>query len=458
MKSIPLCLGLLAGAAALSFPIAAVAYEADVHFGLTRWLALRAGFNESQADAIAVADQRVDAGRVDSTELDLEYACAGRFPEVAQLAQRGHYPAEQAVPAPAADRVVQAGSAAARRELAEVTAAAKGKEGLMLGRFGRALHPLQDSWAHQGTPSRPQPGQSLGCDAALVSGHPTTRGGPDAHAADLTTRWPADTLAMAHATYDELLKWGAVEGQPRQPAPWESLAPLVEAFAKAATKTQKRAWFVAQGVPDTSFLEGISLPDGPDPGVLAWNGRMLPPLPGTASQQHDAPADVRAFFDRFLARWLGSERIEDVLAEMGPGKPRAAAHASEEVPRSPAELAARLKLWKLRDHGSAAELAHAPAPLTAAQLKAVERLTRSPAAYVAPTSVAEALYSLQPSTPAPMPMLPYIVRALPAAAGGAPRMIAIARLKHAPSDTVGWIAEKRGERWVLIDMVSSVDL
>ena len=56
-----------------------------------------------------------------------------------------------------------------------------------------------------------------------------------------------------------------------------------------------------------------------------------------------------------------------------------------------------------------------------------------------------------------MPMLPYIVRALPTA-GGAQRMIAIARLKHAPYDTVGWIAEQRGDRWVLIDMVSSVDL
>jgi hypothetical protein len=445
MKSIPLCLGLLATVAALSHPIAASAYEADVHFGLTRWLALRAGFSESQADSIAIADQRVGAGRVDSTQLDLEYACAGHFPAVAQLAQRSHYPAAKPVPAPAADRVVEAGSAAARRELAEVTAGAKGKEGLMLGRFGHALHPLQDSWAHQGTPSQPQPAPSLSCDAALVSGHPLARGGPDAHAADLTMRWPADTLAMAHATYDELLKWGKVEGEVRKPAPWESLVPRVDEFAKAATKTQKRAWFVAQGVSDTSFLEGISLPDGPDPGVLKWNRRMLPALPGAASQQHDAPADVRAFFDRFLARWLGAERIEDVLAEMGPGK------------RPAAELAARLKLWKLRDHGSAAELAHAPMPLSAAQLKAVERLTRNPAAYVAPTSVAQALYALQPSTPEPMPMLPYIVRALPAA-GGAPRMIAIARLVHAPSDTVGWIAEKRGERWVLIDMVSSVDL
>jgi len=38
-----------------------------------------------------------------------------------------------------------------------------------------------------------------------------------------------------------------------------------------------------------------------------------------------------------------------------------------------------------------------------------------------------------------------------------PRAIAIARLRHAPYDTVGWIAERRGARWVLVDMVAMVD-
>ena len=427
---------------AVSLPLGASAFEADVHFGLTRWLALRAGFTEPQADAIAIADQRADGGLVESTELDLEYACAGRFPDVARQAQRVHYPSAASVPAPAAERTVQAGGAAAHQELATLFAAAKGKEGLLLGKFGHALHPLQDSWSHQGVPTQPQGGKSFACDASLAMGHPASRGGPDSHAADLTMRWPADTLAMARATYEQLLKWGDIEGLGRKPAPWDSLVPATQEFAKAATKTQKRAWFVAQGMKDTQFLEGISLPDGDDPGPLNWKGRMLPPLPGNASQQHDAPADVRAFFDRFLGRWLSAEKVEDVVADMGVGK---------------SDMVARLKLWKLRDHGAAAELAHAPSPFRPAQLKAIERMTRDASASLPPMSVSEAVLSLQPSTPAPMPMLPYIVRALPSSAG-AQRMIAIMRFRHAPYDTVGWVAEQQSGRWVLIDMVSSVDL
>ena len=454
-RSTPL-LAIAAAAVATTLPLFAHAFEADVHFGLTRWLAVRAGFNESQAEAIAVADQRVDGGLVETTELNLEYACAGSFPEVAQQAQRERYPAAKSVPAASADRVVQPGGEAAHHDLNKIFALAKGKEGLMLGKLGQALHPLQDSWAHQGTPSSPEPGALINCDANLASAHPIARGGPNSHAADLTARWPADTLAMAKATYEELLNYGSVEGPLRKPAAWVSLVPLVDAFGKAKTKTQKRAWFVEQGMIDTRFLSGISLPDGPDPGPLTLNGLMLPPLPANRSMQHDAPADARAFFDRFLSRWLSTERIDDVVADIGHAR-RSKTPTLDEVAPSQRELVARLKLWKLRDHGNAAELAHSPVPLNAGQLKAVDRLTRDPASSIPPMALADAVYSLQPSTPAPMPMLPYIVRPLPAA-GRSLRMIAIGRLKHAPYDTVGWIAERQGDRWVLVNMVSSVDL
>lgn len=432
-------------------PTPAFGFEADVHYGLTRWLALRAGFTPSQADAIAIGDQRVDAGLVEATQLNLEYACAGHFPATARLAQLAHFPADQAVPAPTAQRTVLPGGPAARRELAQVVAAAKGKEGLMLGRFGRALHPLQDSWSHQGVPSTPDPSATLACDASLASAPPSARGGPDSHAADLTSRWPADTLAMAHATYDQLSAWGPIEKQARQPAPWTALATAVDTFAKAASKSAKRAWFVAQGMSDTRFLAGISLPDGPDPGVLDWPGRMIPPLPGIASQQHDAPADVRGFFDGFLARWLSAEPVEKVVADL-------ASHAGSQpdARRTATQLAARLKLWKLHDHGAASELAHARAPFTPEQLRTVDRMTRDRAANLQPATVADAVLPLQPSTPAPVPMLPYILRPLPPV-DGAPRTIAIARLKHAPYDTVGWIAEQRDGRWALVEMVCSVD-
>jgi hypothetical protein len=439
-----------AAAAILACAAHAQAYESDVHYGLTRWLALRAGYTPSQADAIATADLRVDGGLVETTQLGLEYACAGRFASVAKLAQDARYPAARAVPAAPADRAVQAGGAAARAALDAAMKVVPGQEGLMLGRFGRALHPLQDSWAHQGTPSTPHFGAILACDASLASGHPAARGGADSHAADLTRTAPAEVLAMAAATYDALLRYGRVEGQPRTPVAWDAMVAPVQAFAQARTKTEKRTWFNAQGMHETGFLAGTSLPDGSAPGPSASIGRMLPPVPGDASMQHDAPADARKFFDTLLARWLSAERVEDVVAALGP-----AARASGPDAAS-AELVARLKLWKLRDHGSAAELAHAPAPLDSRQRQRVDKLTRGGAGYLAPMRVADAVVPLQPSTPAPMPMLPYIVREL-APSGELPRVIAIARLRHAPYDTVGWIAERRASGWVLTAMVSTVD-
>ena len=441
-------------ALALTLPARALAYESDVHFGLTRWLALRADFTESQSEAIALADQRIDGGMIETLELSLEFACAGSFPQVARQAQHEHYPSATAVPAPAAARVVVPGSDAARAALIAFAAPLKGREGLMLGKFGEALHPLQDSWAHQGVPSGLLAAASLPCDPMLMSAHPAVRGGPDSHSADASASWPADTLAMAKATYEELLRYPTIDGRLRKPAQWNTLLPLLKGFVNAATKTQKRAWFVLQAMPDTRFLSGTSLPDGPDPGPLDWNGVKLLTLSGNSSKQHDAPADARAFVDRLLARWLGGERVETVVAEM------AEAPASGKPPVNPAvasmrELTARLKLWKMRDHGSAVKLVHAPSPMTSAQLRAADRLTSDPRALLAPTDLSQAVYPLQPAAPAPMPLLPYLMRALPESSGVS-RMIAIAKLRHAPYDTMGWIIERREKGWSLVEVVATV--
>ena len=53
----------------LSHSNASLAFESDVHFGLTQWLALQAGFDEFAARTIATGDQRVDSG--DMQFLDL---------------------------------------------------------------------------------------------------------------------------------------------------------------------------------------------------------------------------------------------------------------------------------------------------------------------------------------------------------------------------------------------------
>jgi hypothetical protein len=431
-------------ALALLAPAAVQAYESDVHYGLTRWLALKAGFQGPEANAIGLGNQRVDAGLMDTLALSLEYACAGKFDDAGARVQALHFPSAKVIPAKAEDRTVVPGSEAARKTLRELAAAGQGKEGLLLGKLGEALHPLQDSWSHAGIPGTSASIGKLSCDPALLSLHPAARGGTASHDADLTYRFAADTVAMARATYDALIAYPPIAGRKRNAAAWDSLRAPLDAFIQARTKTAKRQWFVEQGIAETGFLEGVSLPDGPQPGTLRWTGRRLPVLQVNVSHQHDADVQARAFFDTVLARWLGPEKVEAVLADIGP------VHASP-------ELAARLRLWKVEDHGSVAALAHASAPLRPADLRRVETVTRDAKVFVHADKVADAVFPLQALAPYATPLLPYVTSSLPAGSGNTQRKAAILRLRHAPYDSIALVAEKQGEQWKLVELVSIPD-
>ena len=316
------------------------AYEADVHFGLTQWLARLAGFSAGQATAIALGNSRIDSGLIDTMELVLEHACVAVFPEAAADVQRRHFPSAVTVPARPEARTVAAGSAAARKPLDDRLPLVIGKEGLMLSKYGEALHTLQDSWSYAGVPGIPEPGAGIGCDPAYASAHPAGRGASHPHGAALTYTHPADVVSMASASYQALTAYPPIAGTSRRPEPWAALAPLVEQFARARTKTEKRDWFVGQGINETEFLHHTTLPDGPRPGPLEFMGRMLPPLKGATSNQHDAAREIKAFFDELFARWLGTESVDAVVMALGmeppadPG-PAPAAHAH----RSPATRA-----------------------------------------------------------------------------------------------------------------------
>jgi hypothetical protein len=43
-------------------PTGLYAYEDDVHYGLTKWLATKGGFDEDEAETIALGDKNVDGG------------------------------------------------------------------------------------------------------------------------------------------------------------------------------------------------------------------------------------------------------------------------------------------------------------------------------------------------------------------------------------------------------------
>ena len=83
------------------------------------------------------------------------------------------------------------------------------------------------------------------------------------------------------------------------------------------------------------------------------------------------------------------------------------------------QLTARLKLWKLRDHGSAAVWPTHVRRSRRRQLAAVERLIRAPGAYVQPDELRNAFFPLLPKSKHPSPLLPYVIRELALSRKGA---------------------------------------
>jgi hypothetical protein len=434
------------------------AFESDVHFGLTHWLALQAGFDSQAAAIIATGDQRVDSGDVQYVDLGLMYACLGKDDVGARRAGAFHYPSSGHVPGLPELRFVTPGGDAARRFALAATKIPAEQARYRLYQLGEALHILQDSWAHQGIPDIPQSLEPfIRCDATRAWGHPIARGGWNSHKADLTMYWPTDTVSMAKATYEVLAQYPEAEGGKRTPRSWDEIRPALSRFVAASTKTEKKNWFVAQGVTDVSFLDGISLPDGPNPLDLTWPGRKLPPLKTVQSRQRDIPVEVLNFYGRFLGRWLSATDFEAVAAEFGADTGKAGKRNVSPIHLSRAELAGRLRAWRMRDHGRVAEIAHSLQPLTASQRATLAEIGKTSVAYARYDSPASGLFPLLPRGSKASPPLPFFVGMQAAAKGKSLRAIAVAKFRHAPYDTVAVVAEKLDGRWRVVSIRSAVD-
>jgi hypothetical protein len=431
------------------------ASESDVHFGLTEWLALQAGYNLQEAETIATGDQRVDSGDIQFIQMAFEYACPGKNYDVSKLVESHHFPSDATSPAPASERIVVAGSNAARAALAEMLRTAPDSAGFQLARFGASLHALQDSWTYQGIPDVPRPfAGSVACNADRVWASPKTRGGWNSHRADLTRNWPDDTLAMARATYQALQQYPASPGIHRKSRDWSELQPLLAGFLRAATKSDKKRWFVTNGITDVSFLQGTSMPDGDQPFDLIWSGRRLPSVTSEHSVQHGVGSDLLEFFDCVFAEWSMTMHFEDLAREFSRSSPpRHVTAPSMSIP----ELSARFGLWRIRDHGKVADLAHAPIPLTHAQLTEARQALKVAGTLTRYSSAADAFFPVVPMTPEASPLASYVVVELAPSPDGHARSLAAAKFRHAPYDTVAVLAEKIGVRWFIISVDSVIE-
>ena len=95
-------------------------FESDVHFGLTQWLALQAGFDEESAKTIAVGDQRVESGDMQYVGPVLAYACVAKDDLRSRLAGEHHYPSAGTVPGAPLTRAVVPDGDAAKKAAREV--------------------------------------------------------------------------------------------------------------------------------------------------------------------------------------------------------------------------------------------------------------------------------------------------------------------------------------------------
>lgn len=433
-----------AASCALLLQHEARAYEGDVHFGLTKWLALQAGFSAAQAEAIAIGNQRVDGGLIRTESHLLEFACVASIEEIARESAGRNYPSAKAVPRKPADRPVLPEGHAALLELNRLLERIPGKESVLLAQLGEAFHPLQDSWSHQGVPAVVDPGNSVACDPQLAMGHPLARGGPQSHGADHTYLWPKDAVEMARATYSALVAYPKVAGAQRRSLDWDSVARKLEGFTSASTKASKRRWFELNGIVDTSFLSETTLPNGAGYKASSSLASKLPEFPST-HQQFGVPDDVQAFYATVFGRWFGSESLEKVGADI----------AAPEV--DAAQLTARLKLWTIADHGKVASLAHKAGALSRQDLERINQYAKKPDSTARNRRLGDVLLAVQPYESYAAPILPFIVRSLPSTASGHERSIAIARLAHCPYDSIGLLAEKVNGRWKVAGLVALVE-
>ena len=461
---------------------ASFAFESDVHFGLTKWLALKAGFSEPQALAVATGDQRVDSGDTPYIQLVTTYACLTKDKDDAALVERFRYPSLGPVPGPPAQRSVPVDSERAHKAVLETTKVAPDQLSFMLLKVGEAVHALQDSWSHQGVPDLPKPlDGAVACDPALAWAHPAARGGWNSHKADLTRDWPADTLAMAKATYDAFVQYPLINGAKRTPAAWTEIKPKLDGFIRASTKTDKKKWFVAEGISDVSFLTGTSLPDGKEVFDQRWQGQRLPPLATLQSAQHRVDADLRDFFSRLFTLWISTDDFDAIAAAFavpaspaapgGPGAARTksksaspptsaaapAASASPQAPMTKEELAARLKVWRVRDHGLVAELAHASSALSTAQRGKLASITKDGKALVHYQAAIDAFYPLQVKGPSVQPLLGFIIDPIKPSPAGNPRAVATTKFRHAPYDIIVVLAERIDNQWRVVSLAPIVD-
>lgn len=458
------------------------AWESDVHYGLTKWLAQQAGIAGGSDEVIAKADWDQDHGTADARTAVFHSACLpwAKDSRAADEVRQNHFAGPIPVPEMPGRRPVQSNGKFATSQVEQALAKAGASKDPST--LGRALHALQDSWSHEGIPGVPSV-LFLSCDELLAWSHPDRRGGWPEHLADLTymdgktvrledtwvdvdgsTRnlfycgktceWKAQASLE---TAKETLRWlvayrmisaGKVpdraEVDKELSVLWGRISNEVEGFRKADTRVRKENWFVAHGFTNTKFLDESSLPisQSPPPPVSRKTSRAGSPREeGLRKVALDfrkkdvIPDAAMDFAVTFVKAWSTSKSLEDlefnvVRKYVEPKSFMRSICGNDRVPEDVSLRVAKfLAIWRDSDHGYIANpnLGHGRIDLCAKD------------SYALPEEIANALKL--PSS--------YDRLTLAVTSENTEKLdyVTLFRFVHAPYDAVDFHISRQGEGW-----------
>jgi hypothetical protein len=437
-------------------------WESDTHYGLTKWLAVKAGFSLDDAEIVAAGAESADESKVFEASFIVKYfVCVGRSIEASRHVQQHHFPSDGFVPSPRKERKIIPGEPRNLnggnlwvRQVINVKSKSK-YHNTNLNRFGISLHPLGDSWSHQGIPDKP----SIACREDLIWAHSKKRGGWGSHDADITHKYVDDLIASAEAVYHymgEFLKHYP-EYRNKSPEPWNKIKNHVERFAKAKTALDKEKWFDSNhDVPLKSyttykcFLRDTNLEDH-DKIICSkkesQEEKLRKQIEGLTFKGTREIREASEFFEYFLTNWIIKGRVDNIIKEtfnFSAVKNRLIRGYPEWADvNANLWFRALLSMWLVPDHGHVNELGHGmPFP----NKKGFETLS-----YKVIKELKSDFKSLSDAIYFPGTYQPYQIIPLTPDKDGL-RVASVFRFHHTPRDMLIFIASKVRGRWKITGM------
>ncbi|MBO6950009.1 MAG: hypothetical protein JJ855_18675 [Rhodospirillales bacterium] len=482
-------------------PGSARSWEADTHYGLVKWLAFKAGFSLTDAELVAAGSQSADESiTLSATDVMVRTWC--KDVEASRHVQQHHFPSGGYIPSLPPQRLVHPGHHGdklssnrwVRQEIYIDSDYIDRRT--RLDRFGASLHPLADSWSHQGESDTIEL-----CPDDLFWGHPANRGGitisPFAmhnHDADLTYIYPKDPSRDRDATEAAKTLYAFMVlfldnnpsfiGSGRRHG-WDDLVEDVRKFSRA-DKTYKdndpntkQAWFESKpevwGTYTTypCFLRKLNL-EGSDYASCSPGARETPMASEPSSDElgpiigENVPDEARVQMAELLQTWIVDREIETVvykfidadrvterlalpaLASID-ATPQALRRSSEAIlaqDRIKDALAvpdrwlfAMMNMWFAADHGRVNSLGHGmPHPggfqmLAGNDLQQLDKLeTLADAIHVPGLSATYQLVALEST-------------------GENNRYLSTFAFKHAPRDTIIVVMERVNTEWKITEFL-----